>query len=213
VSFLPDAATLLAYTIACIILVITPGPDLSLMLSRTLAFGARHGLVALLGVTIGCAAHTLAAAFGLSQLIAASPTGFGVVKIAGALYLLFLAVEAIRKGSALDLSGARLAPASLAASLWAGLGVNLTNPKVVLFFVTFLPQFVSAGDPDAPQKFVFLGMTFVVWNILICAAFILVADRFITALRTRPGIMRGIDYMFATVFGLFAASIFAVGNR
>ena len=107
--------------------------------------------------------HSLLAAFGLSALIAASPAVFLALKIVGALYLLWLAVDAVRNGSSLNVK-----PGSQAAcALWSHAGarasrVNLTNPKVVLFFMTFLPQFVDAHDPHAAAKLLFLGIYFVV---------------------------------------------------
>ena len=115
------------------------------------------------GAMLGCVVHSLLAAFGLSALIAASPSAFLALKIVGALYLLWLAVDAVRNGSSLNVaSRAPSARAVLAhASRWAS-AVNLTNPKVVLFFVTFLPQFVDAHDPHAAGKLLFLGIYFVV---------------------------------------------------
>src|ERR671938_1539233 len=107
-AFLPDAAVLLAYSLACFVLFITPGPDMSLFLAKTLTGGRRAGLAAMLGAQAGCCVHTLLAALGLSALLAASATAFTVLKTVGALYLLWLAIDAVRHGSALNLrEGAR----------------------------------------------------------------------------------------------------------
>ena len=115
------------------------------------------------GASLGCVVHSLLAAFGLSALIAASPAAFLVLKIVGALYLLWLAVDAVRNGSSLNVAR-RAQPARVASGRrWRwGSTVNLTNPKVVLFFLTFLPQFVDASDPHAAGKLLFLGIYFVV---------------------------------------------------
>ena len=94
-----------------------------------------------------------------------------------------------------------------------GVGVNLTNPKVVLFFVTFLPQFVSAGDPYAAQKLVFFGLYFVLFNLPLCALMVLGADRVLALLKRRPRVMRAIDYVFAGIFGAFAVKILAMPGR
>ena len=116
----------------------------------------------MLGAMAGCCVHTLLAALGLSALLAASATAFTVLKVVGALYLLWLAVDAVRHGSALQLKErGRSARSPFWKTFLLGLGINLTNPKVVLFFVTFLPQFVQAGDPHAAEKLVFLGLYFV----------------------------------------------------
>src|SRR3712207_665220 len=193
-TFLPDPAILLAYSLACFVLFVTPGPDMSLFLAKTLQGGRSAGLAAMLGAMAGCCVHTLLAALGLSALLAASATAFTALKVVGALYLLWLAVDAIRHGSALNLRPGGPARVSVWRTFLVGVGINLTNPKVVLFFVTFLPQFVDAADPQAAQKLVFLGLYFVAFTAPLCAVMILAADRVIALLRDHPRVMRGIDY-------------------
>jgi threonine/homoserine/homoserine lactone efflux protein len=212
-AFLPDAATLATYSVACIVLFITPGPDMSLFLARTISGGRRFGLASVLGANLGCCLHTLAAALGLSALLAASTAAFTALKIIGALYLLWLAYDMLRNGSALNVRPDNAAPASVRKTFIAGVLVNITNPKVVLFFITFLPQFVSASDPHASAKLVFLGLYFVVINIPLSIIMILGAERLVVYLRTRPGILRAIDWLFAGVFGFFAAKILATQTR
>jgi threonine/homoserine/homoserine lactone efflux protein len=206
-SFVPDLTTLAAYSVASILLFITPGPDMSLWLSRTIVSGRRAGWAAMVGTNVGCVVHTLLAAFGVSALIAASTTAFTLLKIAGAAYLLWLAVDAIRNGSSLNVKTDRVARSSLLESFVLGVTVNLTNPKVVLFFITFLPQFVSASDPHVAGKLLFLGFYFVLINIPLAAAMIWVAERFVTWLKARPRFLRGIDFSFAGVFAFFAVKI------
>lgn len=210
--FLPDSGTLLAYTIACLVLFATPGPDMSLFLSQTIVGGRRAGLAAMAGAMTGCCVHSLVAALGLSALIAASATAFSVLKVVGALYLLWLAIDAVRRGSALSLSGGRPAP-SLKRTFLLGLGINLTNPKVVLFFVTFLPQFVSAHDAHAAGKLLVLGLYFVLVSLPLAIMMVLLAERLIGALTRRPRIMRLLDYAFAGIFALFALRIAALPSR
>ena len=212
-SFLPDGDVLAAYTVACFVLFITPGPDMSLFLAKTVAGGRRAGIAAMLGAQAGCCVHTMLAALGLSALLAASATAFLALKLVGGLYLLWLAVDAIRHGSALTVRGGTKPEASAWRTFLLGLGVNLTNPKVVLFFVTFLPQFVSAGDPYAARKLVFLGLYFVLFNLPLCALLVLGADRVLALLKTRPRIVRAIDYAFAGIFGAFAVKILAMPGR
>ena len=88
-----------------------------------------------------------------------------------------------------------------------GLGVNLLNPKIVVFFLTFLPQFVSVSDPHAGGKLMFLGLYFITLGVPICALFILAADRFTNAIRNSPRAMRAIDYLFAGLMGAFAVRL------
>ena len=127
-SFLPDTATLLTYTVACAVLFLTPGPDMSLFLAKTLSGGRRAGMAAMLGANLGCLVHTLLAAIGLSALLAASATAFTAVKIFGAVYLLWLAFDAIRSGSALNVRVQENGGEPFARTLLLGAGVNLTNP-------------------------------------------------------------------------------------
>ena len=212
-TFLPDPAVLIAYSLACFVLFITPGPDMSLFLAKTVAGGRRAGMASMLGAQAGCCVHTLLAAVGLSALLAASATAFLVLKIVGALYLLWLAFEALRRGSALNVPREARGELPFGRTFLMGLGVNLANPKVVLFFVTFLPQFVQAGDPHAAGKLVFLGLYFVAFTAPLAALLVLGADRVIALLRTRPRVMRVIDYSFAALFGAFALKILTATSR
>lgn len=212
-NFVPDAATLLLFSGACFVLFVTPGPDMSLFLAKTLSGGRRAGLAAMAGAMTGCCFHTLLAALGLSALLAASTTAFGALKIAGALYLLWMAYDAIRNGSALSVRNGGARSLSVWRTYLLGVGINLTNPKVVLFFVTFLPQFVATGDPHASEKLVFLGLYFVAFSAPLAALMVLGAERLVATLRENPRILRGIDYLFGGLFGLFALKILATGGK
>jgi len=212
-TFLPDATVLVAYSVACFVLFITPGPDMSLFLAKTVSGGRKAGIAAMLGAQAGCCVHTMLAALGVSALLAASATAFLVLKIVGGLYLLWLAINAIRHGSALNVRREAGTEVSVWRTFVLGVGVNLTNPKVVLFFMTFLPQFVSAGDPYAAQKLVFFGLYFVLFNLPLCALMVLGADRVLALLKRRPRVMRAIDYTFAGIFGAFAVKILAMPGR
>lgn len=212
-SFLPSPTVFLAYTAAGLVLAATPGPDMALFLSRTLSGGKRFGFAALGGAMAGLVVHACAAALGLSALLAASAQAYAVVKLFGAAYLLWLAYGALRHGSALRLEGAALSRRGVLATFLTGLGINLTNPKIIIFFVTFLPQFVDAGDPDAAGKFLFLGLYFLCIGAAFCSGLILVAARFIAAARAHPRAMRAFDFGFAGLMSAFAARlIFAQGR-
>lgn len=213
-AYVPEGTILVSYTIACLVLFLTPGPDMSLFLARTLTGGVSAGIASMLGASLGCAVHTLLAAAGISAILAASPRAFAALKVVGALYLLWLAIDAVRRGSVLRVAGegGGRRPSFLA-TLGAGLAVNLTNPKVVLFYVTFLPQFVSATDPAAPQKLVFLGLYYVVLSLPFAVLMIVAAERLIAFLKRKPAVLRAIDWTFAGVFGFFAVSILVTEGR
>jgi threonine/homoserine/homoserine lactone efflux protein len=206
-SLVPDLQVLLAFTLAGVVLIVTPGPDMALFLGQTLTAGRARGLAAMLGVTTGTVLHSLIAAFGLSALLAASVIAFTVLKIAGVAYLIWLAIGTLRHGSALTLRRAAGGKPPLRQVYLMGLGCNLLNPKIIMFFVTFLPQFVSASDPRAGAKLMFLGFYFTALALPICAALILAADRFTGAVRRSPRLTRAIDWLFAGLMGAFAVRL------
>lgn len=212
-TFVPDAPVLIAFTLAGFVLFITPGPDMSLFLAKTIAGGRRAGIAAMTGTSLGCVVHSLLAAFGLSALIAASPAMFLALKIIGAAYLLWLAVDAVRNGSSLNVAAGAPEGARVWANLALGFTVNLSNPKVVLFFVTFLPQFVDAQDPHAGAKLLFLGIYFVVLSYPLAVLLILGAERLVGGLKRRPRVLRAIDWLFAGVFGAFAIKVLATQSK
>ena len=209
---LPEPATLLPFALAVVVIALTPGPDMTFFLGRALSQGRAAGLAAMAGASTGILVHTTLVALGLSALIVAAPTAFLALKLVGALYLGWLAVQAIRHGSALTLPD-RPAPRSGLAATWAsGVAINLLNPKIVIFFMTFLPQFVRPGDPDAAARLVTLGLLFIAIASCITVPMILAADRVAATLRRRPRIARAMDWVFASVFAAFAAHLL-LGRR
>jgi threonine/homoserine/homoserine lactone efflux protein len=211
--FLPDIQVLVAYTLAATLLILTPGPDMTLFLGQTLTGGRMRGIASFLGASAGLVVHTMLAVFGLSALLAASATAFGILKVVGCAYLIWLAVDAIRNGSALTLKSDSAAPLPLGRVFLMGLGINLLNPKIVVFFLTFLPQFVSASDPHAGAKLTFLGLYFIALGIPLCLAMILAAERFTAAIRRSPRAMRAFDYLFAGLMGAFAVRLLFAKNN
>lgn len=212
-TFIPSIEVLAAFTAASLLLILTPGPDMTLFLGETLRAGRARGMAAMLGATTGLLVHSLLAAFGLSAILAASATAFTVIKIVGAAYLVWLAVQAIRHGSALTVTLGAAEQRPLSRVFAIGVGVNLLNPKIVMFFLTFLPQFVSVNDPEASQKLLFLGLYFLALGIPTCAALIFMAERFTAAIRRSPRVMRAIDWTFAGIMGAFAVRLlFAKSN-
>jgi len=214
-SFLPSLPVFSAYLVAVLIIIFTPGPDMTLFLGKAVRQGRAAGIAAMLGASAGILIHTMLVALGLSALLAASVTAFTILKIAGALYLLWLAIQTLRHGSALNIE-ANAPPARgepLYRAWFAGLGVNLMNPKIIMFMVTFLPQFVTAGDPHASQKLVFLGVMLVVVAFPICVVMIVFAARLAELLKRTPRVMRTVDWLFAGVFSAFAVRLLLARNH
>ena len=212
-AFLPDLSVILAFALAAFVLAVTPGPDMALFVSRTMNFGRLHGYATVLGALTGITVHTALVAFGISMLIVAAPTAFWVLKIVGALYLVWLAIQAVRSGGGILVSKAGGKPPRLAQSYMTGLGINLTNPKVALFFVTFLPQFVSAQDPAAVGKLLFLGVEFVLVSLPVVIAIVLFAQWLTTTLRDNAWVSKALNWSFAAVFMAFAATILLAEGR
>lgn len=206
-NVLPTVGVLAAYTLAVLALNYTPGPDMAMFVGTAITRGRRAGLAAFLGTSTGILVHTLLVTFGLAALLAASPVAFDVLKVIGAFYLLHVAVGAIRHGGHFAPEGGALSPAPVVRLYMKGLAVNVLNPKVVLFFLTFLPQFVEPGDPAARGKLLFLGLWFLLVSTISTLPLILGASGVAAFLKARPGVMRGIDYVFAGVMGAFAVKL------
>ena len=155
------------FVLAGMLLNLTPGQDTFYILGSSLARGRRVGVASALGICAGCIVHTLAAAAGLSAILATSATAFVVVKLVGAAYLIYLGIRFI-----VSREHAVLVEGSAAPRAWKafrqGVATNVLNPKVALFFLAFLPQFI---DPESPTKiaaFLALGSTFVATGTVWC---------------------------------------------
>ncbi|MCX2722882.1 LysE family translocator [Roseibium salinum] len=208
-DFVPSVSVLAAFTVAALVLAVTPGPDMTFFMSKTLTQGRKAGIAAVLGATAGLVIHTVLAAIGVSALLAASALAFTVLKIVGAAYLIWLAFQAVRNGSSFRLDPIEASRQPLHRVWLQGLGINILNPKIVLFFVTFLPQFVSATDPYAVEKLLFLGSYFLALGLPICLLMVTGASAFAGALKSSPKVMRAFDWVFAGIMGSFALKLLA----
>ena len=162
---------LFMFILAGLLLNMTPGADTLYIVGRSAAQGSRAGVIAALGIGAGCTIHILAATIGLSAILAASSTAFTVLKWLGALYLAYMGMSMLLSRSKPASSQQPLSAAPFKRIFWQGFITNALNPKVALFFLAFLPQFIA---PDAPQKYVsmlFLGLLFnfngTLWNLFI----------------------------------------------
>lgn len=212
-AFLPDVSVILTFALAAFVLAITPGPDMALFVSRTMSHGKAHGFAAVLGTSTGIAVHTALVAFGISVLIVAAPTAFWVLKIVGALYLVWLAIQAMRSDGGLLAARDTERQPSFFSSYMTGFAINMTNPKVALFFVTFLPQFVSASDPAAASKLLFLGVEFIIVSLPVVIATVLFAEWLTRTLQENQWVARALNWSFAAVFMAFAATILLAEGR
>lgn len=168
--------SLVAFTVASIILIVIPGPAVLFSVGRTLVLGRTGGLLSVAGVTLALVPIVALVAIGVGGIIAASATLFTVLKIAGALYLMYLGVQAIRhrKEASREVELGELAHAP-GRQLWQGFLVGVTNPKTIAFFVAVLPQFVDVRSGSAPLQMMELGLVFAVIALLSDSIWVLVA--------------------------------------
>ena len=153
----------LGFLTAAILITLSPGPDNMMVLGVGIAKGRARGMAFGLGCALGCLNHTLLAVIGVSAIIAASPAAFTALKIAGGLYLIWIGLQALRSRGGAQASDANAAGALVESArqlFFKGLLANAINPKVVLFFLSFLPQFVVASRGDANWQIAWLGLTF-----------------------------------------------------
>ena len=179
-GLLPGASEAVVFAAAVFVLNATPGVDFLLTVSRTLQGGARAGMATVAGINAGCVVHALAAAFGLAAVLAVNPGAFKIIQWAGAAYLVWLGIGMLRQAGR---AGADVAvvgsPSAAVRSGWAdfrvGLLTNVLNPKVALFFLAFLPQFVPAASPSQTASFLLLGLWFVLQSSLFSLALVALA--------------------------------------
>lgn len=201
--------SLLSFLVAAVLLTLSPGPDIIFVATKSLAQGARAGISVAAGLCSGVFFHTALAAFGVSLIFRQSPLAFNALKIAGTLYLLRLAFLAFRHrndgfGNAEGESGC----SRFAALYRTGVLMNVLNPKVALFFLALLPQFVPADAPSPWLNMLLLGGIFSVQAFLIFSLVSLCAGKLFSVLNTRPGVSKYLNVLTAVVLLAIAGSLF-----
>jgi threonine/homoserine/homoserine lactone efflux protein len=189
------------FVATAIVLILTPGQDTFFILGRSLSGGRAEGVAAALGITAGSVIHTFLAALGLSALLATSPYAFMAVKFAGAAYLIFIGVKALLS-RATQLPGA--GEPSRGDGRWPafrqGVISNILNPKVALFFLALMPQFITASSTNKVGAFLALGFTFVTMGLAWCTVLAIGAASLRTAILRRPSM--------ATILNRVAGAMF-----
>ncbi len=191
---------LVAFVVAGFMLNLTPGPDTMYIIARTISQGRKAGILSVLGISSGCAMHTLFAAFGLSAILATSATAFLVVQYVGAGYLIFLGIQTLRKKSKPITEATPATKLTSLAVYRQGFVTNLLNPKVALFFLAFLPQFVMPDADLGPVPFLFLGSLFISTGTLWCFVLVLGASYATQAIRSNQRIVAVLDKLTGVVF-------------
>lgn len=189
---MPSATSFGLFLTAAIVLAVSPGPGMLYVLARSLRGGRREGLASSLGTAVGGFGHVVAAAFGLSVILATSATAFSVVKYAGAAYLIYLGVRTIVAGQEAEAAAPGASEAAWIA-FRQGITTEAFNPKTALFFLSFLPQFINREAPAIPQ-FLLLGTISVTLNTTADVVVSLLAGPIGSQLRRRPRLRHGQRY-------------------
>ncbi len=196
----------LLFLLAAATLIAIPGPNHLYITTRSIAEGRRAGIASMLGVETATLVHVAAAAAGLSALIAASATAFAILRYAGAAYLLYLAFRTLRGTDAIDQP--RLTARPLHRIYLDGLLINLFNPKVILFFLAFLPQFIDHNAGNVGLQIAIMGVVTAVLGVAADAVYVLAAGSIGGWLRSRPVFQRRQRYATGFIYlalGAFAA--------
>lgn len=204
---MPDLSTLALFSVACLALTATPGPDMLLIASRSASQGRSAGFASLAGIQIGTYCHALAAALGLSQLFLAAPAAYDVVRYAGAGYLLYLAWNAFRSNGA-SLASASGSPRYPVVQIFRqGLVTNLLNPKMALFVLALFPQFVRPEAGFVAGQILILATILNLIGLVVNGVVIIAADRLGSALSGRIRFLRAPKLLMGAVFVGLAARL------
>ena len=196
---MPELTTLLLFAAASFALIIVPGPAVLYVITRSLDQGRGAGLASVLGVSLGSYVHIVAAAVGLSAVLASSAVAFSVVKYAGAAYLIYLGVRKL--ASKPKLEPTQDSPSQPLRKIFLeGIVVNVLNPKTALFFLAFLPQFVDAGSGSVAGQILILGSVFVLVAFVSDGAYALLASTFGKLLKQSRRFLRFQHYVSGTVY-------------
>ena len=200
------------FVVSAVLVNISPGPDSAYIVGRSIQLGWRAGMMAALGISCGCLVHVFGTAIGLSALLMASSVAFTVIKWVGAAYLCYIGITMLLSrhkpaDGTTDVAAAPLPMLSLRQVFWQGVLTDVLNPKVALFFLAFLPQFVDADSPHKALAFLMLGLTFVFNGTIWCLTIAIVAARTAGRMRRSSGALAWINRGLGALFIYLGARI------
>ena len=189
------------FVLSGLLLNVTPGPDTAYIIGRSIQIGWRGGAAAAIGISCGCLVHVFGAAIGLSAVLMASAAAFAVIKLLGAAYLLFTGIQMLlsRSRPLAELT-AEAGETSLRRVFWQGALTCALNPKVALFFLAFLPQFVAVESPHKTLAFLVLGLIFIFNGTLWCLGVAAMAARAAGRIRQSEGALAWINRLLGGLF-------------
>ncbi|WP_340820430.1 LysE family translocator [Methanolobus sp. WCC4] len=201
-----EPTQLLYFIAASVALTLLPGPDILFVLTQSISQGKKAGMAIASGLCTGLLFHTTAAALGVSAILYSSAVAFSILKYAGAIYLLYLAYNAIREEGALTSLGS-LRETELPLLYRRGIFMNILNPKVSLFFLAFLPQFVSVDSGNIPMQMIFLDAVFFLQAIMVFFIVSFFAGMIGTRIMERPGLGKRINWAKAGIYSVIGIEL------
>ncbi|MFV1969802.1 MAG: LysE family translocator [Acidimicrobiia bacterium] len=209
---MPDPNTVLAVALASLVLVVIPGPAVIYILTRSVSQGRTAGLVSAVGVNLGSAVHVLAAVAGLSLILASSAYAYSVVKWLGVGYLAWIGYRTLTARDT-EFTQPDTQPQSLHRVFTQGVLVNVLNPKVAIFFLAFLPQFVDATSPNPALQTFVLGMTLITIGLLSDSIYAMIGGSLGDLFRRRPGAARATRLTAGFTYLALAGIAAVTGSR
>lgn len=209
---MPDGTTLLIVAVASLALVVIPGPAVIYILTRSVSQGRNAGLVSAVGVNLGSSIHVLAAVAGLTVLLANSATAYTVVKWTGVAYLAWIGIRTLMADDA-TFAKPQLEETALRRIFIQGVLVNMLNPKVAIFFIAFLPQFVDSSAPNATMQTLVLGMTLVSIGLVSDAIYALAGGSIGDVLRRRRSAVKATRIAAGSVYLALAGVAAITGTK
>lgn len=194
------------FLITSLVVVASPGTGVVYTLAAGLGHGARASLIAAFACTLGTIPHMVAAVTGLAALLHASATAFGIVKFLGVAYLLYMAWSALREHGALEVGG-DAAPRSARQVVVSGILINLLNPKLSIFFLAFLPQFIRPAEPSPVARMLELSLVFMAMTFVVFAAYGVFAASVRSHVVSRPKVLAWMRRGFAAAFVALGAKL------
>lgn len=201
-----EVSSLIYFITVSMLLTIAPGPDILYVITQSITQGKKAGIATASGLCTGLIVHTTAAAFGVSAILQQSAIAFQILKYAGAIYLFFLALKAFReKGH--SFSDIAIKNKDTISLYRQGIFMNILNPKVGLFFLAFLPQFVNSKAGNVPGQMILLGVLFMLQTILIFSTVAIFAGILGKKILGRPGVVKYVNYAKASIFALIGVKL------
>ena len=210
---MPQATTLIAFALLCLGMALTPGPNMLYLVSRSISQGPMAGIVSLIGTAAGFVVYLVCAAFGITALLMAAPIAYEILKIAGALYLAWLAWSAIRPGGRSPFQVRDLPQDSARRLISMGFLTNLLNPKAAMLYLSLLPQFIDPARGGVMGQSLVLGATQIAVSLTINSLFCLGAGTIALFLADRPGFALVQRWLMATVLGGLAVRMATESGR